>query len=134
MRFDTRTSQQTLHPQLGIVVTGGPSTALESERGWFGKEERPSGTGGMFKPHYIDPHTPLGYPELVPLRTTGVESSSKLAAFNDICADAGLYGDSMRRAMLGRHTKQGYRVLLLVIDHKVCAGALFCVAQQVATG
>ena len=124
----------TLHHQHRFVPTDAPSTALESERGWFGKEEQPSGTRGIFKPYYVDPHTPLGSPELVLLRTTGIESSHELAAFNELCADAGLYGDKIRRAMLGRHAKQGYRVLLLVIDHEVCAGALFCVAHQVATG
>ena len=112
------------------MVTGTLPVALGIERGWFGAEGRPSGRGGAFKPLYVDLDTPLGSSELRLLRTTGVASSSQLAAFDNICAGAGLYDSRMRRAMLSRDQKQGYRVLLLSIDGEVCAGALFCLAQQ----
>ena len=119
---------------IGPASANEPSTRLEFEVGWFGTEVRPGGKKGMFKPLHTDLVISPGLPELILLRTTGVVNSLHLAAFNAICESAGLYSDRMRIAMLGRDEKQGYRVLLLIIDGEVRAGALFSLAQETAPG
>jgi hypothetical protein len=85
---------------------------------------------GRYKPIYVALDTTFGSQGLVLLRTTGVDNSPQLKAFYEICVNAGLYEGQQGLKMLHREARQGYRVLLLVIDGDVRAGALFSLAKQ----
>ena len=112
-----------------------PAAALGCEWGWFGPakqqtDHRPKAMTGRYKPIYVALDTTFGSQGLVLLRTTGVDNSPQLKAFYEICVNAGLYEGQQGLKMLHREARQGYRVLLLVIDGDVRAGALFSLAKQ----
>ena len=64
----------------------------------------------------------------------GLAAQSTRQNFLIQAVPAELYSQRTRVSMLGRDEKQGYRVLLLVIDGEVRAGALFSLAQETVPG
>ena len=124
--FCSQVGQNTTVDAQGVAsqpVANEPPRPLDCEQGWTRMK-------ADFEPLYPDLKTPSGS-NLILLRTSKDDTlPSELTAFNEICKCAGLYNDKTRHAMLHKDTKYGYRVLLLVIDGEVRAGALFCMARE----